>query len=47
MPKDHEVLNKLKKVAIFKEIKENNEYLSKLTMICKTKSFSKGEFIIK
>ena len=47
MPKDQEVLNKLKKVAIFKEIKENNEYLSKLAMICKTKSFSKGEFIIK
>ena len=47
MPKDQEILNKLKKVTIFKEIKENNEYLSKLTMICKTKSFSKGEYIIK
>ncbi len=47
MQKNQEVLNKLKKVTLFSEIKENDEYLSILTNICKSKSFSKGEVIIK
>jgi CRP/FNR family transcriptional regulator, cyclic AMP receptor protein len=47
MEKNNEVLEKLKKITLFAEIKENEDYLSKLINICRIKNFSKGDVIIK
>lgn len=47
MQKNKEALEKLKKITLFSEIKDNEEYLSKLINICAVKNFSKGELIIK
>ena len=44
---DESILNKLKQIALFEEIKNNDEYMNRLVGICKTKKYAQNEMIIR
>jgi len=47
MSGDRDALQRLKQIALFKEISKNAEYMQKLTAICRTRSYKAGATIIK
>jgi CRP-like cAMP-binding protein len=42
-----EILAKLKQIPLFNEIKDNDDYMHELLVICKLRKASAGEFLIK
>ncbi len=47
MVSQENIVEKLKQIPLFEEIRDNDSYISSLTEICKQKSFKKNETIIK
>ncbi|MEW5816921.1 MAG: cyclic nucleotide-binding domain-containing protein, partial [Spirochaetota bacterium] len=47
MNMDEKVLEKLKQIPLFEEIKDNNEYMKRLLDICKMRKYKENETIIR
>jgi CRP/FNR family transcriptional regulator, cyclic AMP receptor protein len=47
MDKQEEIVEKLKQIPLFEEIKDNSEYINSLTEICRIREYKAGDVIIK
>ena len=43
---EQSVIEKLKQISLFQEIKDNDEYMAELEAICRDRSVSKGQVVI-